>query len=54
MTVETVQLHCWTYQEFASLAAMDFFDGDRVELIDGEIFHNLAISVSALIPSPNG
>ena len=39
MTVEAVQLHRWTYQEFASLAEMDFFDGDRVELIDGEIFH---------------
>lgn len=39
MTLEAVQLHRWTYQEFASLAEMDFFDGDRVELIDGEIFH---------------
>ncbi|MCE7981292.1 MAG: Uma2 family endonuclease [Caldilinea sp. CFX5] len=39
MTLEAVQVHRWTYQEFESLAEMDFFDGDRVELIDGEIFH---------------
>lgn len=39
MTLEAVQLHRWTCQEFASLAEMDFFVGDRVELIDGEIFH---------------
>ncbi|MCC7220465.1 MAG: Uma2 family endonuclease [Candidatus Contendobacter sp.] len=39
MTLEAVQLHRWSYQEFESLAEMDFFDGDRVELIDGEIFH---------------
>jgi Uma2 family endonuclease len=39
MTLEAVQVHRWTYPEFESLAEMDFFDGDRVELIDGEIFH---------------
>ena len=39
MTAEAVQIHRWSYQEFEALAEMDFFDGDRVELIDGEIFH---------------
>lgn len=46
MTVEAVQLHRWPYQAVESLTEMDFFDGDRVERIDGEIFHNDLIPVT--------
>jgi Uma2 family endonuclease len=40
MRTTTVELYRWTRQEFEQLASMGFFDPEeRLELIDGEIFH---------------
>jgi Uma2 family endonuclease len=41
MRTTTIEIHRWTRQEFEQLASMGFFDPEeRLELIDGEIFHN--------------
>jgi Uma2 family endonuclease len=40
MRTATVELYRWTRQEFEQLGSMGFFDPEeRLELLDGEIFH---------------
>lgn len=34
---ETVRIHLWTQEEYYQMAELGFFDGKRVELIEGEI-----------------
>lgn len=35
---ESVRVHLWTRDEYYKMAELGFFDGKRVELIEGEIF----------------